>query len=870
MPLLERDDHLAALRQYGEEARAGDGRLVLMCGEAGVGKSALLDALETETRDVRWATGACDGMFTPRPLGPLFDLAQSLEGELLDSCRAGAGRDELFTTLLRQIGAVERLTVLAIEDVHWADEATLDLIRFLGRRIRALPCLLIVTYRDDALAADDALRVVLGGLATNRSTRRMTLPRLSEDAVAQLSEGSSVEPQQLYRLTSGNPFFVTEVLRWPSADVPESARDTVLARVAGVSPSAHRTLEVAVLLGGRVDLALLDAVDRPTADLDELIGAGLLVSDANGVRFRHEIVRLAVDGQMPVFRKAALHSELLAVLQRSENADAAVLAYHAEGAGDSEALFGYATLAGHRAAEMGAHREAAAHYATALRCGDGAAAYLAADLHQRLATEATLVNQWRAAAEAGQRASVLWHGVADVLREGEALRVQSATAWRVARGTDSLALAEAAVDTLRPLGSTAELATAYGNLASLRMLHGQHDAAREALDHAHDLAKMLDLPGVHSDAEITEAYLAWLAGRPWKNRMRRALSDALEVDALEQAARAYANLHAMLTTGLDFAEADSCYLDAEKFCADNDIVTFGLCLRASYAASLSLRGRWDEAVTACREVLRAEPSPFNRLEPTLVVGRVLARRSEVEARSLLDDAVQIADATGRPGLIADAHAARAEAHWLSGDSTAAAADIDIGARTAGSTDPSMRRRLATWQRRLDMPVTVGPAGAPDPHARAQGKVSLGAAQLWTEHGVPYEAALALFDGGSDDDLREALRRFDALGAVATARLTRQRMRARGMRAIPSGPQPATRAHQAGLTRREREVLALICLGETNREISRDLVVSPRTVDHHVSSLLDKLRVHSRAEAAQRAVQLGLVDDPRARPVQGSR
>jgi DNA-binding NarL/FixJ family response regulator len=177
----------------------------------------------------------------------------------------------------------------------------------------------------------------------------------------------------------------------------------------------------------------------------------------------------------------------------------------------------------------------------------------------------------------------------------------------------------------------------------------------------------------------------------------------------------------------------------------------------------------------------------------------------------------------------------------------------------------MRSDLATWQRRLGMRVTVSLDDIPEPHAGSQATDSPSAAQLWRERGIPYEAALALRDGGSDDELREALRRFDARGAVATARLTRQRMRARGMRAIPSGPQPATRAHPAGLTRREREVLALICLAKTNSEISTELVVSPRTVDHHVSSLLGKMGVSSRAEAAEQAVRLRLVEDLPNRP-----
>ena len=175
--LLERDAQLASLTGYAGEARHGDGRLVLVAGEAGVGKSALVEQAQRDLPAARWFWGACDGLFTPRPLGPLFDIASKLGGELLELCRADAPREDLFRALLRQISEPAELHVLVMEDVHWADEATVDLLRFLGRRLRDAPVLLIATYRDDGLTPDDPLRVALGDLATQRSTRRIGLVR---------------------------------------------------------------------------------------------------------------------------------------------------------------------------------------------------------------------------------------------------------------------------------------------------------------------------------------------------------------------------------------------------------------------------------------------------------------------------------------------------------------------------------------------------------------------------------------------------------------------------------------------------------------------------------------------------------------------
>jgi len=210
--LLERGAALAALAGYADEARRGDGRLVLVAGEAGIGKSALVEQLHQDLTEARWSCGACDGLFTPRPLGPLFDVVGQLGGELDELCRAGAAREELFRALLAQVSETGTLSVLVVEDIHWADEAAVDLLRFLGRRLRDAPVLLIATYRGEDLAAGDPLRAALGEIARQRSARRVDLAPLSAEAVRVLAGGTDLDAAELYRLTAGNPFYVTEVV----------------------------------------------------------------------------------------------------------------------------------------------------------------------------------------------------------------------------------------------------------------------------------------------------------------------------------------------------------------------------------------------------------------------------------------------------------------------------------------------------------------------------------------------------------------------------------------------------------------------------------------------------------------------------------
>src|SRR3984957_9418779 len=237
--LLERQGPLDALAQFAANARGGEGQLVLVEGEAGVGKSALLEQFMTDLPDSRLLSGACDGMFTPRPLGPLFDIAKQVHGRLRSSWRADASREQLFDALLTELCEPGPLPVVLIEDVHWADEATLDLLGFLARRIREIAVLLIVSYRNDELADTHPLRIALGHLAVQRCAMRLSLAPLSARAVRTLAAGRGVDPVELHRITGGNPFYLHAVLEAGLGQVPGSARDVVLARAARLDPRAR-------------------------------------------------------------------------------------------------------------------------------------------------------------------------------------------------------------------------------------------------------------------------------------------------------------------------------------------------------------------------------------------------------------------------------------------------------------------------------------------------------------------------------------------------------------------------------------------------------------------------------------------------------
>jgi DNA-binding CsgD family transcriptional regulator/tetratricopeptide (TPR) repeat protein len=858
MQLLERGAALALLAGYAREARAGEGRLVLVAGEAGVGKSALVEQLQKELPDACWSWGACDGLFTPRPLGPLFDLAGQLGGELEDLCRAGAAREDLFRALLRQVSEPGTLGVVVIEDVHWADEATVDLLRFLGRRLRDAPVLLIATYRDDGLPAGAPLRVAVGDLATQRPTRRVELAPLSADAVRILANGSGLDAAELYRLTSGNPFYVTEVVQAGLGVVPSSARDAVLARAARLSGGSRGVLDVAALIGTRVELDLLTSVTgSPPAGVDEILASGLLAEEGGWLRFRHEIARLAVEQAIPAHHRSAVHARILDVLRSRGCDDDARLAFHAEAAGDRPAVLHHAPRAARRAAELASHREAAAQFERALRFAAAADPDVAAGLHDGLAYQLVVVGRFQDAVDAGEQAVALWRQAGDRLREAGALRNLSSALQQLGRGPDGLAAAQAAVTVLEPLGSVTELARAYARLASALMCFSEHQAAIGLAVRAQAIAEPLGALDVLSDALNTQGCAVADAGGEWAGFLRRALDVALSAGLDKEAARAFTNLYCCYADERRFAEAERYFTDGVAYCDEHDVGSHAAFLRGERTAALERTGRWDEAVALSTELLAsAGLSPLYRLLPLRVLGVIGARRGEPAAWEYLDEAAAAADASGEPQYIVPVRLARAEACWLEGQPEAAAREAERADDVCAGTDAWERGAVAVWLRRTGSPRP--PRGdLAEPYRLQVAGGAQEAARLWDSLGCPYEAALALHDAGGETALREALKILTGLGAAATARLTRHTMRALGIRSIPAGPRTATRADPFGLTRREREVLELICAGDTNAEIAAKLFISAKTVDHHVSAVLAKLDAPTRDVAASHAARLGL-------------
>jgi DNA-binding CsgD family transcriptional regulator/tetratricopeptide (TPR) repeat protein len=750
-----------------------------------------------------------------------------------------------------------------IEDVHWADEATLDLIRFLARRVRATGSLLLVTHRTDEVLAQEPLRLLLGDLATSPDVRRLRLDPLSPVAVGELAAGRDIDAEALYDATAGNPFFVTEVLAVDVVGVPASVRDAVLARAARLSSPAREALFAAAIAPQRIEDWLLEAlVPGSEAGVDECVRAGLLVREPPWLAFRHELARVALGGATPVERVRGLHERALAALSARTDAreDPARLADHAEAARDAQSVLKYAPAAAREAAGLHAHREAASQWGRALRFARALPTEQLAPMLEARSYECYLTDQLGDALEARQRALGCWREVGDVRGQGDCLRWLSRLSWFSGDRAQAERYAIEAVALLETLPPGRELAMAYSNRSQLAMLAAQTDDAVTWGGRAIDLAERIGDSETlaHALNNVGTAYL--LSGAEEGHAaLERSLEVSLENGLEDDVMRAFANLAACAAMTKDPTGAER-YLDkALSYCGERDLDSLELHVLGWRALASLDSGRWSEATDAAALVLRrAGINRMPRVDALVALGRVRARRGDPDAQVPLDEALELAAPTGEQRL-ARVAAARAEAAWLGGTGDVAL-ETDRARNVAREVgNPWEIGELACWRWRAGIREDL-PSRVAEPYALEISGGWARAAELWTSRSCPYEAALALAGADDEDALRRALAELQRLGARPAAAIVERRLRKRGARGLPRGPYSRARANPAGLTARELEVLSLLVDGLRNAQIADRLIVSEKTVDHHVSAILRKLDVRTRGQAAAEAVRLGFIKD----------
>jgi DNA-binding CsgD family transcriptional regulator/tetratricopeptide (TPR) repeat protein len=862
-PLLERSEQLAILAgRIDRLAKAREGSLVLLRGEAGAGKTALVQWFcDQHCPPARALWGGCDPLFAPRALGPFADIARVTGGDLEELVECGGRSHEVLDALATEV-ATRTPTLVVLEDLHWADEATLDVLRLLGRRIDGVRALVIATYRDDELGPSHPLRVVVGELVRAPGTTTIDLAPLSPGGVAQLADPYGIDADELHRTTGGNPFFVVEALTAQTGQIPGTVRDAVLARVAGVSARGRELLEVLTIVRPGAELPELEAIAGAAIEaLDECLASGVVIPVGQGVAFRHELERLVIEESLPPHRQPALHARALqAMIAAGEASDLARLAHHADAAGDAQAVLRFAPQAAEHASASGAHRESAAQYARALGYAERLAPERRAELLERCAYEYMVTDQTDEAIETLRAAIGLHRELGDARAEGRALEQLSNVLWcpgRVAEARDA-ALQSVALLELGTPGR--ELAMAYSRLAQLCMDSEDADGAAAWGARALELAETMGETAIAIHTLNSVGTGALLRGdERGKEQLNRSLALATEAGLDDAVSRALTHLAWTAVRQRDYVFAAERLEMALRHASDHGVeLRRGYVL--GYRALLELDlGRWDDALDTAAIVLR-EPrrSRVPRIDALIVVGCVRARRGDPDVWTPLDEALALAERGEELQANAPVAAARAEVFWLQGKRD------EVEQATAGALALARKWRsrwftaeLMVWRRRTGAVDEFAEDEVTGPYALELAGDWAGAAAAWRELGCPYETALALASSGEEGAMREALGLVQQLGATPAAAIVARRLRERGVRALPRGPRPSTQSNPAGLTTRELEVLTLLMEGMRNAQIAERLVLSPKTVDHHVSSILSKLDVSNRGEAAATAARLGL-------------
>ncbi len=860
--LLERAGNMAELSDLLAGVRASrEGRLALLGGEAGVGKTALLRAFcASRSERLRILWGAGEPLHTPHPLGPLLDVAEATGGRLAELVETAARPHEVASALLAELRA-QPLTLLVLEDLHWADEATLDVIALLATRIASAPALVLGSFRDDELEGRPQLRYLLGELV--RRPGRLKIDRLSRDAVAELAAPAGLDADELFRSTGGNPLFVTEVIAAGGERIPATVRDAVLARAARLSAPARRLLDAVAVVPGQVEPWLLEAMAGELAEtVEECLGAGMLTAERTHIAFRHELARLAVEDALAPTRRLVLHRAALAALAAhgGEALDFDRLSHHAEAAGDAPGVLRWAPRAAERAAGSGAHREAAAQYARALRYARELPPEERVRLLAGRAEECRLSAQFDAAIEAQEEALECHRVLGDRLGEGDALRSLSRMMFFAGRTGEGEQAGRDAIELLEQLPPGHELAMAYANFSQRRMVVEDYDETVAWGTRALELARALDddETSVYALTNIGGAELD--AGKPeGRDKLERARLLADQLGLEDHVGRVIALFAIHCVRQRDFALVDSYLAPGLAYCIERGLDTprgYLLALRARVELH---RGDWDAAGETAGVVLRDPRNPpVARVWALAALGLLRARRGDPDAQTPLQAALPMVLPTGELTQIGPVVAALAEAAWLARDDDAVAHVTEAPLALALSRRAGwVIGELAYWRWQAGVRDELPSDLYTGPYGLSMAGNAAAAGERWRSIGCPYEAALAFAEGDDGDAIRAALDELRRLGARPAAAIIARRLRERGMRGLPRGPRAQTSENPGGMTARELEVLSLLAEGLRNAEIAERLVVSPKTVDHHVSAVLRKLGVRTRGEAGAAAARLGL-------------
>lgn len=862
MELLERDGFLSALRTKFEDIAAGEGHCVLVSGEAGIGKTSLIRVFCREKkREATISLGICDALFTPRPLGPLHDIIWQIWGDDWKSDGGSEDRVDLFTRFLHKLN-VQGPSIIVFEDIHWADEATLDFVKFLARRITRVSCLFILTYRDDEVNALHPVRNLLGQLPAHSFTRLRLMP-LSPEAVGRLAEEKGYSGEDVYGITGGNPFYVNEILASYSPGIPDNIRDSILSVYNRLPEDTRALWALLSVLPTGGELGYLSKLEPQYAEaLAPCIEAKLLYLSDEKIFFKHEIYRRTIETSLSPFKRVDLNKRVLDACLDGFERDREIyrIIHHAKNANDHEAVVKYAPIAARQAASLGAHIEASRLYLSAIEYDQGRDKDILVGLYERYANECYLTNRIKEAIVYQGKALNIYKEKDDREGMGNSQWFLSRLWWFDGDRRQAELWARQAVDLLADRPASRAKAMAFSNMSQLRMLSDQPIECMHWGEIAVGIARQLNDEEIlcHALNNVGTVQMR-IASHKQKglDLLRQSLDIALRNGYQEHAARAYSNLFTNSVRIRDYALAQTVLREGLQYCEERELDSWKTYILSGKARMLLDTGVWNEALQIAGDLLAREDQPsIVRIGALVVKGTIKMRRGDNDALPLLLEAKTKASESMELQRILPAMTALLEYDWLTGGECVNDYSIEAAISLTGQSASLMENgAFAFWLRKarnreLPLPNVHEAYNTDDPRK---------AAGLWQQLGCPYEQALFLFEG-DEDDKRKAIAIAHRLGAEAIGEKMKQGLRSAGIKSIPRGLRKTTQQNPAQLTDREIGVLTLLKEGLQNKEIGSRLFISAKTVDHHISAILFKLNVNSRTKAVREALRLGIVKE----------
>ena len=864
MELLERSDYLSLMQKTFNEASAGEGHCILVSGEAGIGKTSLVRAFcKKVSNRCTVYQGTCDELFTPRPLGPILDIIWQMQKPTPENAVSISDRSWLFTRFLSELINKQQTIVLVIEDVHWADEATFDFIKFLGRRITGLHCLFILTYRDDEINMNHPLRIVLGQLQHDSFTRLQLKP-LSKQVVEEMSSERGYNGEDVYSISGGNPFYVSEILASYSIGVPDNIKDSVLSSFNRLDEKTKEIWEILSVLPTGFEIKYLEKMEPAYAQaIHNCVDLKILIPKAGIISFKHELYRRTIESSLsPLIRKEINKRILDLMLESFEQHHATErIIHHAKNANENEIVVKYAPVAAKQASSLGAHIEASKLYLTAIEYYQGNDTDILNPFYESYAYECYLTNQIREAIIYTTKSMKIWNEKSDVEKKGNCLRFLSRLWWLNGNRKKAEEYATQAIDVLADQPVSRAKAMAFSNMSQLKMHADKNEESILLAEMAIAFAKEL------GDQETLAHALNNVGFVQMRNQSTRqkgielaqqSLDIALKNSYQEHAARAYANLAGSAVKMKDYGFAKKILDEGLYYCEETDLDTYPVYLMACKARLNLETGNWNEASHLIENLIKNENQPpIVRIEVLVVAATLKMRKGEMDLLPLLVEAKEKAFETMEPQRIIPTMIALFEYEWLTGTTMVVQNEIDLAI--------TMKEHIRNIYERSEFAFWLSKAKKQkltmndiyDGYRVESVSDVINAANLWEQLGCPYEQALILFEG-NDDNKKQAIEIMRKLGAEAIYEKMKFEMRASGIKNIPRGIRKSTQANPANLTDRELDVLQLLKEGLQNKEIAARLFISPKTVDHHISSIFFKLDVNSRAKAVQEAIHLDVI------------